>query len=303
MEYEKLAEIKINDITKEQVQKFDEHGREILHAIINTFAGHGIVFSNESQFQFELARELQKLFDDHAPTHKIHFEVLSFDDIKKDKKNYTDLVVEMPDGCNQSKLVAIELKYKTALPSPRTVKGTKYQVKGFEYITTNMGNGKSGIKNYVAAQGAQDNGSFDFWWDVKRLEKFIHTSDKFYSLDGSVKRAFAMIITNDVFYWKGGKTSIFNNFAMKERTVSKETIGWWYEDNPNLCQKVDRKNNWRYDEPGVYINGPCKIKWYPYSLKCENLKFVWENNKSPDGKNIPTEGYDFQYLILELENK
>ena len=73
---------------------------DTLNEILKKFYEQGVLFSNERQFQLELAFELKEIYEN------VHLEVLDYLD---SEKKYIDIVVDI----GNNKLVAIELKYTT----------------------------------------------------------------------------------------------------------------------------------------------------------------------------------------------
>ena len=109
-----------------------------LQAAIRNLAKDGKIFSNESQFQLDLAWELKK------QGFHVELEVLSVTqsaakNLSKDerKKAYTDVIVKDEDG-----YIAIELKYKTP------------QTDAIMYYDMN------GAATYLFSQGAENIGSY-----------------------------------------------------------------------------------------------------------------------------------------------
>ena len=130
--------------------------KDILKLAIDELAAEGKIFSNERQFQLELAIKLQhKGFDDvelevvSSDKSFIEFQKLSKEDREK---LYTDIIIKQEND----KYIAIELKYKTPQKFYiyKTTKGT----------------------TITFPQGASDLGAFLFWKDVERLENFKNIS-------------------------------------------------------------------------------------------------------------------------------
>jgi hypothetical protein len=113
-----------------------------LKDIIHNFANSEIIFSNEEQFQFLLAIELNKI------GYNVSLEVLSMDN---SEKMYTDIVVKNDDGT----YTAIELKYKL-------------QEKNLVYKTN------ASHTYHTFEQGANNKGRYAYLQDVERLERLIH---------------------------------------------------------------------------------------------------------------------------------
>ena len=127
--------------------------KQKLQAAIQNLAKDGKIFSNESQFQLDLAWELKKQgFHVELEVLTANVDLSQFASLPKEKreKYYIDIVVKDEDG-----YIAIELKYKT----PRTGKLMRYKC--------------NNENHYLAAQGAENIDSYLYWKDVERLEKMM----------------------------------------------------------------------------------------------------------------------------------
>lgn len=280
-----MPEEKINEL----VENFPNSGKKLLQCLIDEFAEKDIVFTNESQFQFELGFTLQKLFDDYDKDYKVKFEVLSMNQIEIDnelsanniKKLYTDLIVEMPND----KCVAIELKYKTALPSH--VKLFKYTVNEKDYV--------------VFAQGAYDNGCYDYWWDVKRLETLLNKEIKYNFSDKEVVRGFAIIMSNDENYWIEHKDGYFKNFMLTdtgENFISGTRL--WRLKGKDVSQILGQKDK-RYLK-SIPLSCKYQIKWLPYLLKNSRCELMPKREYKQKNRTPKSVDYNFKYLILDINN-
>lgn len=262
------------DLTKDFLQDFATNGKCILRAVIDDFAQEGKVFSNESQLQFELGFELQKLFWEWKLDYCVKFEVVSYNEEAKEKMR-TDLVVEMP---SKSECVAIELKFKTARTDT---------VKAFQYIVNNR-------KTVVAAHGAYDNGCYDFWLDVSRLEKLVSGDTKYNLTDMRVVNSYAIIMSNDINYRIEHQNSMFKNFFIIDNSEVIGTRKWWYngEDSDKICGKTD----WRYQQ-SIEIKNTYDITWHSYELP-ESARCNTGELGNFNEINV-YEKYKFHYLIME----
>ena len=248
---------------------------EALQDIIKGFADDGKVFSNESQFQFELAWAIAK----KSNCFKVNFEYL-FELSESKKKAYIDLTIE-----NENKKVyAIELKYKT--PDKECV-----------YKCNNK-------KTHTFAQGAEDCGCYDYLKDVERLEALVNK-------EKDVEKGFAIILTNSSKYYvhpKPNHTYYWENFFLKNEKTIERKLYWKDpriepEGENVICEENDGKVLWKYvkdkkpcdnNHPGfsctkerykeIELKNEYKIVWEKYALKTE------KSPKSPE----------FKYLILEI---
>ena len=155
-----------------------------LETAINNLAKDGKIFSNESQFQFELAWELKKMgFDVELEVLSADCSIGGFVGLSKEetKKQYTDIIVKDDEGYK-----AIELKYKT-----------KDLQKGVYIYTNHAG------EHYVFSQGALNEGAYLFWKDVQRLEKLVAGIVPLnFDKDKKVSKGYVILMTNDCGYWK-----------------------------------------------------------------------------------------------------
>lgn len=131
------------------------------------------MFENESQFQFDLAWVIREKLNEMNEPYKVSLERR----INEKVNEYIDIVIEIGE-----QYIPIELKYKLA------DKRVEYELSGNKIVTT-------------SAQGAADNGCYDFWKDVKRIEDIIRN-------DSNVKKGFVIIMTNYPLYWGSGTGSV-----------------------------------------------------------------------------------------------
>lgn len=244
--------------------------------IINSFAKRGKIFSNEAQFQFDLAWELRKQYD------VVLLEHLIPKDEKNNKKRYIDILLVDGNEC-----VPIELKYKT------TDKETDYEFE--EFIT----------KTYN--QGAIDEGSYDFLKDISRIEDIV-CDEKEVSYQGNKLRAkmgFSIIISNDKRYYKpfsewcgekyynkeknlyfhnnnGRKYYYWQKFSLAHNTTIGK-IAYWIDpetgdvDNTEKHRTKDRQGH-------IKLRKPYTFEWAPY-----DVKFINEESAP-----------QFKYMIVEI---
>ena len=260
--------------------------KKLLQDIINEFAKEEKVFTNESQFQFELGLALQKKFDSEKKNYKVLFEVLSFKgDInnyiklskKEKKKQYTDIVVDM----GEKGVIVIELKYKIA--SPTDVNAFKYNSCGSDY--------------YTFAQGAYDTGTYDFWQDVIRNEQLVSGAIQYNFSNKKVVKGFAVIMTNDYNYQKN-HNGMFKNFFLENNKVFSAPIKWCDKDG-NEDDSYRGVDNAYKGNKGVDIKGSYTAQWKNYNLS-KNTTCYEIPAKS---KSNVYDNYKFKYLILEIPPK
>lgn len=271
--------------------------KKILDDIIEKLAEEEKIFTNEAQFQFELAQALENYENENHELiikkgDKILLEVLSSNKTIKElaeinsiknsefalkdiEKIYTDIVVKI-----NNEYYAIELKYKTAYPS--SGKCIIYKNVDKESYRCTFG------------QGAYDEGSYDFIKDVERLERLVlDRKDKVtfnFNENKEIKKGFAIILTNELLYWskKDSKgrtrdlaTCPYKDFyAFDKEKIGGETLG---KDNYKKQRSQDRYNT-------ITLKNTYDVNWKDYELKYKHIA----SGKKP---------YKFKYLILEVSNK
>ena len=226
-----------------------------IREIIYGFASENRIYSNEAQFQHDLAISLEKLGYD------VYLEVLSInanslDEFKAKNKNeriklYTDIAIKI----SENEYIAIELKYKTEEET--------YFVNGKNYLTFH--------------QGAYDNGTYDYLCDVKRLEdlvngKYIFNLDK----NNVVLKGYAIILTNDKHYCEKRKTiSPWYNFSLPNGRTIQGNLNWSEKGNEVDIIGCDKKCAGR--ENPLSLSGSYTCKWEDYDIGCKvkkPLKFM-----------------------------
>lgn len=267
---------------------------------INSFVNDGIIFTNESQFQFALAMKIKETLPDSA----VYLEQPIFlKDISSNKiieKMYIDIVVEY-----NNKLYPIEVKYKT----------TNKEV---IYCKTN-----SSEKYYTFNQGAADCGSYDFIWDIKRIERLVlekGLEDKYikwikgkhfetnyeniefvyptFGENPDFDRGFVIMITNNKSYYsKNRKDNCYwKNFILQDQETINGTLHWANNDeNIYDYKNASEAKEWKKIKNGCGISR-CK----PIDLKGEHL-LEWKpfvpKNVCFDRKPV------FKSIIVEINQQ
>lgn len=237
--------------------------RDTLISIINGFARDGKVFSNEQDFQFELALALKK----EAEVEDVKLEAISFaknlgsltiqgdGSLKVDKaqREYTDLIVKTKDGL----YYAIELKFKGA------DKPYLYNSKAFGNVA-------------VLRHGAANINSYLFLKDIARLEKI---NSRHFPRDIEIVKGFAIMLTNNKTYRKSGfRNSMWREFSVKEgRTIDNSIL--------SLHRNDDKYR--RYKD--LEIKGSYRFNWENYDLESDAML------------NVKTPGFSF--LVVEVDPK
>lgn len=238
--------------------------RDTLISIINGFAKDGKVFSNEQDFQFELALALKK----EKEVANVKLEAVSFPrelgnlrnrvkrssirGVCKSQKEYTDLIVKTKDGL----YYAIELKFKAA-NSPYL-----YNSKAFGDVA-------------VMKHGAANDNIYRFMEDIVRLENI---NSRRFSKDIKIAKGFAIILTNNNTY----RNSSFENTALEAYSLmDKRSVG------PGTLEINDS-----YKHPSLEplsLSGHYTFEWNNYELESDAML----NDKTPG----------FSFLVVEVDPK
>lgn len=280
-------------MTKENVMSFT---KKVLQTAIKNLAKEGKIFSNESQFQLDLAWELKKQgFHVELEVLTANVDLSQFASLSKEKreKYYTDIIVKDEGG-----YIAIELKYKT----PRTGKLMRYKCNNENY--------------YLAAQGAENIDSYLYWKDVERLEKMVRKGIPLnFDRSKMVKKGYAVLLTNDTFYWDGNKrgVSLAQEFFLKKGTVVNGCIkgtfsGESYSINLQGTYRIDAQECQKcsYNSQCVSM---CEWEDYLSLTSKPNISEVEIYNETSSAiytaGSIKLPGYlsdGFCYLIVEVLN-
>ncbi len=208
------------------------------------------IFFNENEFQLYLAREIEKCgyaiyleyvvefpYENH---HKALFAKDSTTKRKNNQRMYIDIVVEK-DG----QYMPIELKYKTTNKQRNKVE-TGRNIFGI-----------AGESKLLETQGAHNNGCYDFWRDVERIER-VH---RHYSAKGGrMVKGLAIMLTNDPQYWTltDDKGSEYYEFRLKEgRQSVNGQIAWSGDDTDK--DGVSPKHGSK--KCPIIIEGNFDVKW------------------------------------------
>lgn len=275
---------------------------------LQEFGKNNLIFSNEAQFQFKLAWEIQKEFNDY----NVFLEHLSVTEIEKInekeyyKKNYTDIVIET----NNKTYIAIELKYKT---------------KKIDGLIDENNNGIA-----LSNQWATDLGRFDYIWDINRLEFLTNAKNKFKEKTDKETdlRKEANSYRNDEKPLQSRKYIINNKFTDHPTSafaiiLTNEDSYWTFSKNENVTDnngiklKSCRKNS-QYKKfcigQGDEINGKCD--WLKDESENENPKYktsvidTWRgrpiellNTYTFNWENYEDSNNYFKFCITEVTEK
>lgn len=216
-------------------------------------------FFNELELQIFVARELEKVF---KAGYKVHLEYQLpkgwnpiFDKGYQrwgTEKPYFDIVIE-----HRNQFIAIELKYK--LKEIRLRSEEKFLRFGEEAPDENL--------ILVTNQSAEDEGRYDFWKDVKRIEILSKAFD-------NVIGGIAILVTNQENYKKSNETYKYSKFNLSDS--KKGFLYWNINNNPvredipsgeKLKDNKSKKTNWgqeweHWARPNFTLEGEyTNLKW------------------------------------------
>lgn len=265
--------------------------KEWLIEKIKDLGKENILFYNEAQFQFRLAWEIQKAFEQY----EVILECLTIDN----KRSYTDIMVKLSDN----NYVAIELKYKTKCAKNKSSNNEEES----GYI----------LKHH----GAVDFGRFDYLWDINRLEMLVYKSKKIESenkiklssnqyrdaenkfienkykilkpYDNAKIIGYAIILTNDELYWRMSKRESikenesvktcrkgvqYQDFCIAEGDIAKGELNWKTNSQKKYYDAV--RKTWRGRK--IKLLQEYAFKWNKYESKHHEFKFCISEIKSHD---------------------
>ncbi len=227
--------------------------------IIKNFGKEKRIFQREAQFQFELAWKLQ---EEIGKDGKVLLEVCSCTrratEGKKTKRFYSDIILKDNDG-----FIVIELKYKTKAED------------------------KSVYGVCLTGQGAQDEGRYDYLWDIRRIELLKNRNDSKYEYAnlGKFLGGYAIMLTNDNQYWEKTKESAEND---NKQTVDLQfRIGENDEVSGTVDWNTEKRKDWMNSRPAITFDDCYEFNWNSYYCAVDN------SNKR---KNK-----EFKYLITHIK--
>ena len=200
---------------------------EVKKSVLTAIEKNQRFLFNELELQMLVARRLEQDFkaDDGYIVHLEYRLPKGWnDDFDKayapwGETPYFDIVLEYVKN-NKSQYIGIELKYK--------LKEVKLKEKDTEFKRFGE-SGQKGIK-LVSNQAAENEGRYDFWKDVKRLELLAeHFKD-------SVIGGIAIFLTNQGNYTNQVTDNKYSLFNLSEK--QKDTLLYWdHQTPPTWCNK------------------------------------------------------------------
>ena len=207
--------------------------------VLNELSKKRPVFHSEADFQHALAWTIHEKYSGLnirlekrviLNSEEIYFDIFAF---------------------NDSKTVAIEVKYKT------------------KNLDTTVNNEGFNLKN----QGAQDQGRYDFIKDISRLEKVLET----YRDDVG----FAIFLTNDESYWKTPTrdvNTVDKDFRIHEGVPIRGTLSWKEETSEGTMSGRSES---------LILKGKYMLNWNDYSdVEKQNGKFRYSLVKIAYGNSV-----------------
>lgn len=239
---------------------------------------------NELALQMFVARTLEDEFNNEE--FKVHLEYSLPIDWNMTFKNgysswetetpYIDIVLEKKgEECSLPMYIAIELKNKLKeVKLPKDIFFLRFGQKPNP-------DHKSEIV-LVKDQGAQDEGRYDFWKDVKRIELLTE------AFPSNVIGGFSLFLTNDLYYTKTNEGCKYSSFGFKDKM--KAGLLFW-NNNSSRCKSLPMCMRGEK----FFINKlPKQTSWSALSrkeIKCgayEHCEICGEKfNKSKDGIERP----------------
>lgn len=194
------------------------------------------VFHSEADFQHALAWEMHKVMSDSNIRLEYPF---------SGKRTYH---LDIFASGNNAR-IAVELKYKTILSFILTGEGAYY------------------LKGHLA----QDQGRYDFWRDVRRLEEVVSARDKC--------SGYSVLLTNDSSYWNPSNRGVTacDDFRLSEGREVSGILRW----GENAADGTTRNR-----KTPISIAGTYTCDWNDYS--------EFQKEDYVQG------GLRFRYLVIEI---
>ena len=169
------------------------------------------IFHSEADFQHALAWRIHKTMPDCQVR-------LEYPFLHEKKRRYLDIWLP-------TERIAIELKYRT--------RKIEMDCDDESFALTN--------------QNAQDEGQYDYLWDLQRLEYLVKDKEQ------SARTGVAVLLTNDPFYWNAPSC------GWKDTTDAAFRLHESRRITDNLVGRIKSRRD------PVYLNGSYKMRWKDYS--------------------------------------
>lgn len=192
------------------------------------------IFVSEAHLQLAFAMQAESLYHDkfdYFPEFPVYGRV----NVKE--RDEFDLLIRDKDDQSET---LIEFKYKT--------KNSKSNPQKWEL--------KSKVEVALANHAAQNNGCYDCWSDIGRIEKYVKS--------GRVKNGFFIFITNDSLYWKGGNNdSNYRSLNMKQDEQKKGLRGF----APEIKDEDERTRKFGNRSGVIKIENDYSFHYSEYNYK------------------------------------
>ena len=214
--------------------------QNLINQITEFLANHVGFFHSEEEVQILIAKYLLNtgVYDDIFVEYYVSRQLIPNYPWNNDKKISVDIVVRIDND-----FIPIEIKYKTQRQIfPHHVFGSQTNVE-------------------LANQGAQNEGCYSFWKDIKRIEIFQET----FSLNNL---GIVLFITNDLTYLNQPRADVqYGPFSIHQgrQVVQGSFLNW---DASRKAIKADRALKF----PGISISNNYTINWQ--NLNMHNHKYV-----------------------------
>lgn len=121
-----------------------------------------------------------------------------------------------------------------------------------KYKTRGLGVEQDGEPFALRDQSAQDQGRYDFLWDVQRLEELLRSKPE------QCKAGYAVLLTNDSSYWNvpPQRDTVDADFRLHEGRDISGTLTWADRASPGTMS--GRKSP-------IQLQGPYRLRWQDYS--------------------------------------
>lgn len=239
-------------------------GKVELECIMNKLGAVSRIFNSEAQFQFELAWNIKEEFDCEIRLEELSC-IITNEKNNRNKKYYTDIILEKGDL-----RIALELKYKTAL---------------YEDRPNNI---------YLKAHGASDLGAYDFMWDVHRLQVLTGIeTDNSCDIKRPCSRAYAIILTNDAYYW---------NDTQPRETINREFLIGGDKIGNGVLTKGSHKWYTTEGEVGLSTALLNMASRQQDIILSQDYCYKWMTYNAPPIFANKHEHNKFKYMVIEVIN-
>jgi hypothetical protein len=215
--------------------------RQTLINHITTFLTNFVgFFHSEEEVQILLAQHLLNtgLYDNVFVEYYVNRQLIPNYPWNNDKKISVDIVIRIDND-----FIPIEIKYKTKRQVfPHHVFGSQTNVE-------------------LAKQGAQNEGCYSFWKDIKRIEIFKETFNL-------INSGLVLFITNDLSYLNQPRADVqYGPFSIHQgrQVVQGSFLNWDATIKPIRPERAEKF-------PGLTMSNSYTINWQ--DLNIENHKYI-----------------------------